>query len=1303
MDFFSVSSTQKNGKIVIEPAFKVKKTRDFMIRGRAFYAIWDEENHIWSRQESDVSRLVDEELNAAMEEQQKVGNFCDVVWMSNYNKGSWQRYKSYLSNMFDTYMPLDTKVTFRSQVCERKDYRSKRLPYDLEDGEPEAYNELMSALYSKEERRKLEWAIGSVLNGDSSIIQKFIVLYGEPGAGKSTFLHIVEQLFDGYWTTFDAKSLTGKGSGFSTHFFSLNPLVAIQHDGDLSKIDDGTLLNSIISHEDIVVNEKFKAQYVDRSNCFLFIGTNSPVKISDSKSGLIRRLIDVSPSGKRVPTDRYFVLMDLIPFELGKIANRCLKIYRALGKKYYNNYKPLQMMYMTDPFFNFVNENMEAFLFGDDEYISLSRAYDVYTNWCETAKEPYILKRSKFRDELKSYFNVFREEAVGTNGKLVKSVYSGFRKELFDPVFLPEEVENPEPLSLVLDCDKSIFDKEYASCLAQYATDEGIPSCIWDKCKTTLADLDTTRCHYVKLTDPNHIVIDFDLKNPSGEKDAYLNLKEASKWPPTYAEFSQGGAGVHLHYIYDGDVSKLTRLVSEGIEVKVFTGKSSLRRRLSKCNNLPIAHISTGIPLKKEVKKMIDKDSVQNEKHLRRLIEMGLRKEVHANTTPSMHFIAKVLNDAYESGISYDVRDLRSKIFAFAMGSTNQAESCIGLIDGMKFCSDDHSIPKNDTPFDDEAPIVFFDIELFPNHFHISWKFEGTSECVHMFNPGPDEVEALFKYKLIGFNNRKYDNHILYARYLGWSVEELYKLSNNIINEEGGILKYGFREAYNISYTDVYDFAAKKQGLKKWEIELGIHHQECPIPFDQKVTEDQWGIISSYCDNDVVATEKLFNHLKGDFAARLVLAKLAGLTPNNTTNELTKKIIFGNDRNPSLNYVHLEERFPGYEFKYNPETRKMENWYRDTNVGFGGYVYGKEGYYRNVALLDIASMHPTSLICMNYLGKYTKVFKALVDARVYIKHGDLDSARELMDGVFKPFLEDDSLCDDLAQALKIAINSVYGLTSASFTNPFRHPENKNNIVALRGALFMRTLQDEVESRGYTVVSIRTDSIKIADADDSIIDFCMRFAMDYGYTFEHEATYDRMCLTTKADYIAKYDDHGVRNKGGKHAGEWTATGAFFSDNYIFNTLFAKKPVNFEDMCQAKEVKAPAALYLDMNENLPDVTAEEKLLEKALKNRDSDEAYISDLKNRIAKGHNYVFIGRVGSFVPVSEGNGGGMLVTKRGDKYVSTAGSKGYRWLEDETVKSTNEENKLDQKYYREMANNAIEAIEQYVSFDEFVS
>lgn len=422
--------------------------------------------------------------------------------------------------------------------------------------------------------------------------------------------------------------------------------------------------------------------------------------------------------------------------------------------------------------------------------------------------------------------------------------------------------------------------------------------------------------------------------------------------------------------------------------------------------------------------------------------------------------------------------------------------------------------------------------------------------------------------------------------------------------------------------------------------------------------------------------------------------------------------------------------FPGYECIYNPDDKKYHNMYRGTDVGFGGYVYSNPGIYTNVALLDISSMHPHSIIAMNCFGEYTSHFKDLLDARIAIKHGDYDSARKMLGGRLAPYLNDESRAKELAQATKIAINSVYGLTSARFSNPFRDDRNKNNIVALRGALTMRTLQDEVESRGYTIVAIRTDSIKIANATKEIVDFCMEFAKKYAYTFEFETVYDRICQINDADYIARYQSaeecekiYGfVPDDNRKHGGQWTATGAKFQVPYVYKKLFSKEPIEFEDLCETKEVKT--AIYLDMNEGLPDVSLYENLSSirsrsKRVGHEDltkkeerlllsyehmSDE----DLSDEISKGHDYRFIGKVGNFCPIKPGCGGGELMRQGkdlngNDKYDAVTGSKGYRWLESEYVRTLGKEDNIDRSYYVKLVNDAIDTISDFGDFERFVA
>ena len=604
-------------------------------------------------------------------------------------------------------------------------------------------------------------------------------------------------------------------------------------------------------------------------------------------------------------------------------------------------------------------------------------------------------------------------------------------------------------------------------------------------------------------------------------------------------------------------------------------------------------------------------------------------------------------------------------------------------------------------------------MEVFPNLFLINWKAEGEDNpVVRMINPSPEQVEELTRFKLVGFNCRRYDNHILYARMMGYTNEQLFNLSQKIVTSKKGDKDNGmFGGAYNLSYTDVYDFAAKKQSLKKWEIELGIHHKELGLPWDKPVPEKDWAKVAEYCDNDVIATEAVFNHLKGDFIAREILADLAGGTVNDTTNSLTTKIIFGNEKHPKLVYTDLSETFPGYEFVDN------KNIYRGEDMGKGGYIRSFPGIYTDVALLDVTSLHPNSIRAMNCFGKYTKNFTDILDARTAIKHGDLETAKHMMNGKLKPYLEDQTKfkTKDLAQALKIAINSVYGLTAANFDNPFRDIRNKNNIVALRGALFMKTLQDEVESRGFKIVAIKTDSIKIANASREIVEFCMDFAKRYGYSFEHEATYDRICQINDADYIARYKASGwceqrygyVPGDNQEHECQWTVTGAQFAVPYVFKKLFSKEEITFDNLCETKSV-AKGVLYLDRNERLPDVHIYEDELEKRRKgakrlNPELENYSDEDLAKAIEDGHNYIFVGKVGRFCPIKPGCDGGILYRESEGKYFAAAGTKGYRWLESEMVREEGLENNIDISYYENLVNDAVDSIAEYGDYEWFVS
>ena len=1306
MNFFTIGERTVKNVVEIFPQFRVVRSSDLMIRGGHFYAIWDEEKQTWSTDEYDVPRLVDAELQRYFEENKhRYAYGGKIASLTNFSSKTYLDYRKFTTTTADNFVPLDGKLIFANTKVKRSDYSSHRLNYSLEPGPIDAYEELVSTLYSETERQKFEWAIGSVIAGESSKIQKFFVFYGEGGTGKSTILNIIQELFKDYDAAFDAKALASTHNQFSTEVFKTNPLVAIQHDGDLSRIEDNTLLNQIVAHEKIVINEKNRALYSMKISSMLFMGTNSPVKITNSKSGLIRRLIDIYPTGNKIPFKRYNELMNQIQFELGAIACHCLDVYKSLGgRTAYGDYKPRGMIYETDFFYNFVEENY--FNFKEADGVTLKVAYELYKNFCEYNGAKRTLLRNEFCAELKSYFRKF-QELTRVDGKQVRSWYSGFKTEKFNleekneesipdiPAELKPKRKRKTENWLKLDKTISLFDQEYCDIPAQgVRIKDGaeVPAKDWSKCTTRLKDIVTSKVHYCKPPD-EMIVIDFDLKDENGNKSAERNLEAARSWPPTYAEFSKGGAGLHLHYIYKGDPLTLSTVYNDEIEIKIFKPKDaehvggSLRRRLSFCNDIPIATLSSGLPLRSE-RPMTDFNTIKNEKALRTRIKKNLNKEYEPHkTVASVDYIYNDLERAYSSGMKYDVRDLRPDIMAFANNSTNSAEKCLRTVSRMRFCSEETPAIEEDQTAEG---LIFYDVEVFPNLFLINWKLAGEQhKCVRMINPKPADVEELTKHKLVGFNCRRYDNHILWARMLGYTNEQLYLLSQRII---GGSKNAFFGEAYNLSYTDVYDFCAKKQGLKKWEIELGIHHQELGLPWDEPVPEEKWPLVAEYCDNDVIATEAVFNANQADFSARQILSELAKMltgygTVNDTTNQLTTRIILRGDKNANKQFVYpdLAKEFPGYEFnpmgfpeeRYSEELEKgaggrklaHKSFYRGCDPSEGGRVYAHPGAYANVKTFDVASMHPSSIIAENGFGKYTQNFKDLLDIRLAIKHKDYEKAKTFFDGALAPYLTDAKAAKQLSFALKIAINSVYGLTSAKFDNALRDPRNIDNWVAKRGALFMIDLQKEVEARGFTVVHVKTDSIKVAQPTKDLEAFILQFGKDHGYTFEVEAVYDRICLVNRAVYIARYSmEHPEEEERWK----WTATGDQFKQPYIFKTLFSKEPIVFKDMCETKTVQT--ALYLDMDERLEEGE------------------------------HDYRFVGRAGEFCPIKDGCGGGRLLRDAGEgKFASAEGAKGYRWMEAEMVKSLGLEDQINREYYNRLVDEARDDISRYTDFERFVA
>ena len=123
--------------------------------------------------------------------------------------------------------------------------------------------------------------------------------------------------------------------------------------------------------------------------------------------------------------------------------------------------------------------------------------------------------------------------------------------------------------------------------------------------------------------------------------------------------------------------------------------------------------------------------------------------------------------------------------------------------------------------------------------------------------------------------------------------------------------------------------------------------------------------------------------------------------------------------------------------------------------------------------------------------------------------------------------------------------------------------------------------------------------------------------------------------------------------------------------MFKTLFSHEPITFDDYCETKSVQT--SIYLDQNEGLDEDT------------------------------HNYVFVGRVGRFTPVVDGVGGGLLMRSSANgKYGAVTGTKGYRWMESETVKQLGLQSSVDKSYYTRFVDEAVAELSKFGDVESFI-
>ena len=1293
MDFYKtlderVTNRNASSDYVVWPDFKYAGAKDIVVKGGDFYAYWNGET--WITDIDSLIKAIDQDSWERFNELRALDPNLriNVKQMDFASSGIMAKFQQYCQLRKPSDIQFNKKILFSNYTPKKTDYSTYQLSYTPTEMETPAFDELMSVLYADEELEKILWALGALLCGKMNKIEKFLYLYGAKGTGKGTAINIIKKMFEQYWGPIDLRTLTGS-SEFATSAVTEVPML-IDADSDISRIRNEQNLLKLTSHEELMRNVKFKSPYPVVFDGLLITASNERYTVKNKDSGITRRAIVVNPTGKTVPYDIYQRLYKQIDYEIPGIAYRAMQVFKKRGASYYENLVDTEMVEYSDKVFAFIRES--SFNYIGKEYVKLADVVPAYQRYLTDMGWDNKGAKRELKNELHKYFETYVKDTKDEEGKRIYDVYKGFRMD----VAFPEEINNKEVELPTLEINiegPGAFDKEAAKYPAQYANEAGYPIKKWDDVLETLDTLDPTKLHYVRVPQ-NHIVLDFDLKDPAtGEKSFEMNLAKASSYPPTYAELSKSGGGIHLHYIYDGDVSKLAPIIEDDIEIKVYSGKSSLRRKLSLRNDLPIAHISTGLPFKEE-KETLYKDIeniVWTETKLRAFIEAAMNKEHHGATKPEIDFINAKLNEAKDTGVQYDLSSMRMAVLKFAMTSSNQAEYCIKLVSQMPFSTIETEEELNQSEMIvDDKDITFYDIEVFPNLLLICWKKYGQPGVI-WYNPTPEKIKELMKHNLVGFNNRKYDNHIIYNRMLGASNLDMYHQSQQIINNQMSAM---MQPAYGISYADLYEMMDIKQSLKKWEIELGIKHDELEFPWDQPLPEDEWARCAEYCMNDVIATEELFKSSAGQdaYTARKILCELTDMPINFKTQTLAEKFLFGDDPRPQDKFVwyDLAKEFPGYKYSYGKSD------YLGEDPSEGGYVYSEPGVYKDVWLLDVESLHPHSLIALNYFGPYTPKFAALVKCRMHIKHKEFDLAAHAFDEIdpelsrkLAPFLKDLSQAGGLGHAMKIIINIVYGMTSAKYDNKFRDPRNVDNIVAKRGALFMMMLKRELQAMGQQVIHVKTDSFKLPGANEKIYEYCQKRAHEFGYNFDHEATFSRLALVNKAVIIGEFAYPEYK------AGEWEPTGAQFAFPYVYKKLFSGEDLVEDDFAILKSVKSSILLgdrFIGKNAQFyASKTGEDLFRTGEVDLAKKVQTRVNGQMKKDPDG--YINITKISKELNITDEEVGEIMESGFKPKMVETrnsiAGTKGFKWNLWSDYKGKED---IDVKYYEDLVEDAVKNI-----------
>jgi hypothetical protein len=462
---------------------------------------------------------------------------------------------------------------------------------------------------------------------------------------------------------------------------------------------------------------------------------------------------------------------------------------------------------------------------------------------------------------------------------------------------------------------------------------------------------------------------------------------------------------------------------------------------------------------------------------------------------------------------------------------------------------------------------VTFDVECYTNYFLAKFKNHETGKIVSIQALDDQKLDrkkllkVMQSYRTITFNGLNYDLPMISAALAGYSLANLKKLSDEIINEGQPswvtYRKHDLRD-YGFNHIDIKEPSAGVMvSLKLYGGRLGAPKlQDLPIEPSQILSEQDAIDIDKYCENDLDTTWMLYKAQQSQFNLRAQMSEQYSVNLMSKSDAQVAEAVFRHELERQKVRVNKVKLKSDYSFKFNcpswiqfkskelndvlelvkscefklsaamqpllPKEINKAFEFNESKYKFGiGGLHSQETKQickadddHELFDIDAASFYPfiilgQGLYPKHLTPKFLTVYKSIVDRRIEAKrNGDKTTA----------------------DSLKITINGSYGKFGSQYS--FLFSPDLLIQTTLTGQLCLLMLIEQVESAGAKVMSANTDGIVVYANKKLISDVTAAYSLwelETGFELE-QTNYSALYSRDVNNYIAVKPNGEIKGKG-----------------------------------------------------------------------------------------------------------------------------------------------------------------------------